>query len=73
MVNANVIPFPGHGIAGPYHCDIGSALRIRELQLIIEPDMDQVVSCTCGERRGKDAQREPQLPRPEFEPLKHAR
>src|SRR5438105_13965410 len=53
MLDADVVPLPSHRITRPYYSDVRPALRIRELELVVEADVHQVVSRTCRDRESE--------------------
>ena len=53
VIYAHVVPLPSHRITRSYYRDVGPALRIRELELVIEADVHQVVSRACRDRESE--------------------
>ena len=68
VIYAHVVPLPSHRITRSYYGDVRPALRIRELELVIEPDVHQVVSRTCRNRESEHTNRQPPPPMAVFEP-----
>ena len=67
VIYADVVPLPSHRITRSYYGDVRPALRIRELELVIEADVHQVVSRTCRDRESEHTNSQPPPPTVEFE------
>jgi len=68
VIYTHVVPFPSHRITWFYYRDVRPALRIRELELVIEADVHEVVSRTCRNRESEHTNSQPPPPMTAFEP-----
>ena len=59
VLYAHVVPLPSHRITRSYYGDVRPALCIRELELVIEADVHQVVSRTCRDRETEHTNSQP--------------
>ena len=68
VLYAHVVPLPSHRITRSYYRNVRPALRIRELELVIEADVHKVVSRTCRKRESEHTNSQPPPPMTAFEP-----